>query len=85
MGAHLCAFIMSCANSAKRSWASAYYSLSSFNPNLSAGNVYIRAGAEGIGQNAWLELNDPINSVWAWSAARIVAAAGPAVGIVGLW
>ena len=24
----------------------------------SAGNVYIRAGAEGVGQDAWLELND---------------------------
>ena len=25
---------------------------------VSAGNVYIRAGAEGVGQDAWLELND---------------------------
>ena len=25
---------------------------------ISAGNVYIRAGAEGVGQDAWLELND---------------------------
>jgi hypothetical protein len=25
---------------------------------VSAGNVYIRSGAEGVGQDAWLELND---------------------------
>lgn len=25
---------------------------------VNAGNVYIRAGAEGVGQDAWLELND---------------------------
>jgi hypothetical protein len=49
---------VSCANSAFRSRASFYFAVIVGSEPISAANVYIRAGADGVGQDAWLELSD---------------------------